>query len=182
MQLFLSFVACCHASKPFNFSSIITVQNIFKLVKFCLGLYTLLLKLVFRRTICSFYNKVVTISAVNTIKPRILKNNCDPGPQKPHKCKFFEIEVYVSSESWIDNLSIDVWFVMIGQYLAEIQLFENLESEGAKKNLNIEKITFKVVQIKFLAMHITNQKLSFDIFTVGNLQNIFLEHDLHLIS
>ncbi len=25
-------------------------------------------------------------------------------------------------------------FVMIGQYLAEIQLFENLESEGAKKS------------------------------------------------
>ncbi len=57
---------------------------------------------------------------------------------------------------------------MIGQYLAEIQLFENLESEGAKKNLNIEKVTFKVVQIKFLAMHINNQKLSFDIFFVGN--------------
>ncbi len=53
--------------------------------------------------------------------------------------------------------------------MAEIQLFENLESEGAK-NKNIEKIAFKVVQIKFLAMHITNQKLSFDIFTVGNLQ------------
>ncbi len=34
------------------------------------------------------------------------------------------------------------------------------------KNANIEKITFKVVQIKFLAIHITNQKLSFDIFTV----------------
>ncbi len=31
--------------------------------------------------------------------------------------------------------------------------------------------------MKFLAMHITNQKLSFDIFTVGNLQNIFMEHD-----
>ncbi len=30
------------------------------------------------------------------------------------------------------------------------------------KNLNIEKITFKVFQIKSLAMHITNQKLSFD--------------------
>ncbi len=27
-------------------------------------------------------------------------------------------------------------------------------------------------------MHITNQKLSFYIFTVGNLQNIFMEHDL----
>ncbi len=34
-------------------------------------------------------------------------------------------------------------------------------------NLNVEKFTFKVVQIKFLAMHITNQTLSFDIFTVG---------------
>ncbi len=36
-----------------------------------------------------------------------------------------------------------------------------------QKNLNIEKIIFKVVQIKFTAMHITNQKFSFDIFTVG---------------
>ncbi len=36
-----------------------------------------------------------------------------------------------------------------------------------QKNLNIEKIIFKVVQMKFLAMHITNQNLSFDIFTVG---------------
>ncbi len=50
-----------------------------------------------------------------------------------------------------------------------------------QKNLNIEKIAFKVVQMKFL-MHITNQKCSFDIFTVGNLQNIFMEHDLYLIS
>ncbi len=62
---------------------------------------------------------------------------------------------------------------MIGQYLAEIQ---NLE-----KNLNIEKIIFKVVQINSLAMHINNQKLSFDIFTVGNLQNIFMEHDLNIL-
>ncbi len=58
---------------------------------------------------------------------------------------------------------------MIGQNLAEIQLFENLR---AQKNLNIVKIAFTFVQMKFLAMHITNQKLSFDIFTVGNLQNI----------
>ncbi len=36
--------------------------------------------------------------------------------------------------------------------------------------------------MKFLAMHITNQKLSFDIFMVENLQNIFMEHDLYLIS
>ncbi len=60
-----------------------------------------------------------------------------------------------------------------------MQLFENLESEGAKKKKNIEKITFKVVQIKFLAMHITNQKWSFDIFIV---QNTFMEHDLYLIT
>ncbi len=49
-----------------------------------------------------------------------------------------------------------------------------------QKNQNIDVIAFKVVQMKFLAMHITN--LSFDIFTVGNLQNIFMEHDLYLIS
>ncbi len=30
-------------------------------------------------------------------------------------------------------------------------------------------------------MHITNQKLSFDIFTVGNLLNIFMEHDLNIL-
>ncbi len=65
---------------------------------------------------------------------------------------------------------------MIGQYLTKMQLFGNLESEGAKKHLNIEKIIFKVVQIKFLAMHIINQKLSLYIFTVGNVLNIFMEH------
>ncbi len=51
-----------------------------------------------------------------------------------------------------------------------------------QKNPNIEKIAFKVVQMKFLAMHITSQKLCFDIFKVGNLQNIFMEHNLYLKS
>ncbi len=38
-----------------------------------------------------------------------------------------------------------------------------------QKNRNIEKIAYnKVVQMKLLAMHITNEILSFDIFTVGN--------------
>ncbi len=46
-----------------------------------------------------------------------------------HKRNFFKIEMYTSS---INKLSINVWFVRIGQYLAEIQPFENLESEGAK--------------------------------------------------
>ncbi len=40
-----------------------------------------------------------------------------------HKGTFFEIEIYTSSESWINKR----------QYLSEIQLFVNLESEGAKK-------------------------------------------------
>ncbi len=35
-----------------------------------------------------------------------------------------------------------LYMVVTGQYLAEIQLFEYLESEGAKINLNIEKIAF----------------------------------------
>ncbi len=43
-----------------------------------------------------------------------------------HKGQFLEIEIYTSSESWINKLSIDAWFVRIWQYLAEIQLFENL--------------------------------------------------------
>jgi len=51
-----------------------------------------------------------------------------------------------------------------------------------KKHLIIEKIDLKVVQMKFLAMHITNQKLSFHIFMVVNLLNIFMELDLYLIS
>ncbi len=51
-----------------------------------------------------------------------------------------------------------------------------------QKNRIIEKIAFKVVQMKSLAMHITNQKLRFDIFTIVNLQNIFMELDLYLIS
>ncbi len=38
---------------------------------------------------------------------------------------------------------------------------ENMESEGATKNLNIEKISYKFVQMTFLAMHFTNKKRTF---------------------
>ncbi len=44
-----------------------------------------------------------------------------------------------------------------------------------KKNQDIEKITFKVFQMQCISLHITNQKLSFDIFTVGYLQNTFIQ-------
>ncbi len=50
-----------------------------------------------------------------------------------------------------------------------------------QKILNIEKIIFKIVQMKSLAMQITNQKLSFDILTVGNSLNIFMEHYLNIL-
>ncbi len=44
---------------------------------------------------------------------------------------------------------------MIGQYLKIWNL-------RVQKNLNIEKMIFKVVQMTFLAMHINNQKSSFE--------------------
>ncbi len=54
---------------------------------------------------------------------------CDLGPQnQSYVYIFLNWDLYI-----IWKPSIDVWFVMIGQYLAEIQLFENLESKGAKK-------------------------------------------------
>ncbi len=58
-------------------------------------------------------------------------------------------------------------------YFHWCMVYDRTIFERVQRNLNIEKIIFKVVQMKFLAMHITNQKLSFDI-----LYNIFMQHDL----
>ncbi len=69
----------------------------------------------------------------------------------------------------------------MGQYLAQY-VFKNLKTEGAKTNLNIEKIAFKVVQIKLATLLI---KKCFDIwkekflYIYGrNLINFFMEHYL----
>ncbi len=43
----------------------------------------------------------------------------------------------------INTHSIDVWFVVIGQNLAEIQLFENLESEDANFFEILRKLPLK---------------------------------------
>ncbi len=83
-----------------------------------------------------------------------------------------------------------LWQIMIpNMFLSSIvQTNRNTLLWGCKKNLNIEKIVFKVVHMKFLAMHITNQKivLIYDmiryLFTVRNFPNIFMEHDLYLMS
>ncbi len=57
------------------------------------------------------------------------KHPPSPGSNVYHI--YIQIEIYASSEHWINSL-------------------ENL----VQKNLNIEKITFKDVQMKYLAMHI----------------------------
>ncbi len=65
--------------------------------------------------------------------------------------------------------------------MSDIQLFKNLESEGAKY-IYVENIAFKVVLIMSLAVHIIDQKISFHICVVGNLLNTFMEHNIYLIS
>ncbi len=56
-------------------------------------------------------------------------------------------------------------------------ILKNLESEGAKKIEILRKSSLKL----HLAIHITNKNFSFDIFTVGNVLNIFMEHDLNIL-
>ncbi len=48
-----------------------------------------------------------------------------------HKGHFFKLRIIHNLTA--EYISIDVWFVMIEQYLAKIQLFENLATDGAKK-------------------------------------------------
>ncbi len=50
----------------------------------------------------------------------LLVKMCDPGPQNQSYVSILEFEIYTSSESWINKLSIDVWFVRIGQYSAAV--------------------------------------------------------------
>ncbi len=59
----------------------------------------------------------------------------------------------------------------------DIQLFEYLESEGAKK-WNIEKIAFKLVQMKFLAMHIYIRQFTKYIYRTWSLLNILMMFDI----
>ncbi len=52
---------------------------------------------------------------------------CDHGPQNHHKGHFFKK----------NKLSIDVWIVRIGQYLAETQLFATIWCKKKIKQLKI---------------------------------------------
>ncbi len=93
--------------------------------------------------------------------------------------KLFEIEIYTSFELMIH---FPLKYGLLGSDNIRLRYnCLNIWNLRVQKNLNIQKIIFKVVQMKFLTIHITNQKISFDLFTVGNLLNIFMEHDLYLI-
>jgi len=55
--------------------------------------------------------------------------------------QFSEIEIYTSFESWINKLSIDLWFARIGQYFGRDATIWKLWEKKC------EKITFKVVHL-----------------------------------
>ncbi len=59
-------------------------------------------------------------------------------------------------------LSMDVWFVRIRQYLAEIQLFEYLESVQ-KQNQNTEKIIKLYACTHFIYLFHLNPNLFFEL-------------------
>ncbi len=70
---------------------------------------------------------------------------------------------------------------LLGQYLTEIQLFENLESEGAK-NIYIQKnVPLKLSKWSSQQCILLIKNLVF-IFKVGKVLNIVMKHDLYLIS
>ncbi len=50
-----------------------------------------------------------------------------------------------------------------------------------QNNLNIEKIIFKVVQMIFLKCILLIKNVFLYIFTVRNVLNIFMEHDLNIL-
>ncbi len=73
--------------------------------------------------------------------------------------------MYTSYET--EYIIFPLMYGLLGSdYICPRYNYLNIRNLREQKNLNIEKIAFKVVQMKFLAMHITNQNLSFDIFMV----------------
>ncbi len=73
--------------------------------------------------------KLVWPSLIHSQTAALAHPICDSAPQNQSYGSIlwnWDIYTYI-------QLSIDVLFVMIGWYLAEIHMFENLESEGFKK-------------------------------------------------
>ncbi len=82
-----------------------------------------------------FYPKRLTVHSGYTFYCQYV-SYVTMGIKTSHKCQLKKMDLYIIYIIFIiNNISIDVWFVRMGQYLAEIQLFENQESEGAKKKI-----------------------------------------------
>ncbi len=56
-----------------------------------------------------------------------------------HKRQLSKIDIYASSESLKNNISIDVWFVMIGQYLKICNLRVQKNKILRKSSLKLSK-------------------------------------------
>ncbi len=63
---------------------------------------------------------------------------------------------FISTESWINYISIDVWFVRIGQYLAKIQLFIWGRGRGRGRGGGVKTLRKSPLKLSkwSLAMHI----------------------------
>lgn len=97
--------------------------------------------------------------------------------------QFSEIEVYVLSENWINQLFSFKLYTLQDLDNTVLLQYNYLKIGNLRvlKNLNTKKNAFEVVQIRFLAIHITYQKVCFHTFTLENLVNIFMAHDFYLI-
>ncbi len=78
----------------------------------------------------AFMQYLETNTEVET-KPKHREAKTMKKKKKKYKKWPWTTKPVIRVNCWINHLSIDVWF---GQYLSEIQLLENLESEDAKKS------------------------------------------------
>ncbi len=99
------------------------------------------------------FQSAISFNLLSGRKHSITQTHVWPWTTKP-VIRVFYWDLYI-----INKLSIDVWFVMIDNIWLRCNYLK-IWNPRVQTNLNIDKISFKVVQIKFLAMHITNQKLS----------------------
>ncbi len=71
---------------------------------------------------------------------RALKGNCEKEDSISNQVEEESFPTHSAMYlRWELNYIFDVWFVTIGQYLAKIKLFENLESKSVKKSKYWEK-------------------------------------------
>ncbi len=106
-------------------------------------------------------------------KDRFIYCIFDLGSQNSHKGQFIEIEI---NNLRAERISFPLMYDLF-EYdtICPKYNYLNIWNLSVQINQNIEKIAFKVFQMKFLAMHITNRKLSFDI-------HIFFLYEIYKIS